>query len=186
MQGFEFKRLRVPGVVEILPRVFADARGTFVKTFRSDFPAEYGIATVYAEEYYSVSKRGVLRGMHFQLPPHDHDKLVYCTAGEVLDAVLDLRVGSPTYGEAATVTLTGERANMLFIPRGCAHGFYTLSESATMMYKVTSVYAPQHDAGIRFDSAAIEWPAGEPIMSDRDKGFPALRDFASPFRYEGA
>lgn len=186
MQGFEFKRLRVPGVVEILPRVFTDARGTFVKTFRSDFPAEYGIAKVYAEEYYSVSKRGVLRGMHFQLPPHHLDKLVFCTAGEVLDVVLDLRVGSPTYGEAVTVNLTGGQVNMLYIPHGCAHGFYTLSESATMVYKVTSVYAPQHDAGVRFDSVGVAWPAGELIMSERDKGFPALKDFVSPFRYEGA
>ncbi|KIE43356.1 dTDP-4-dehydrorhamnose 3,5-epimerase [Geobacter anodireducens] len=180
----DFRETDIPGCVEITPRILRDERGTFVKTFHREMFAMQGLNTAWAEEYYSVSHRGVLRGLHFQLPPHDHDKLVYCTRGSVLDAALDLRRGSPTYGGHVLLELSATAGNMLYLPRGLAHGFYVQSESATLVYKVTSVYAPQHDAGILWNSAGIPWPDNAPTLSPRDAGFGSFNGFASPFEYQ--
>src|SRR5208283_2293985 len=139
----------IGGCFEIIPRVFADDRGRFVKTFQREVFQAWGLAAEFVEQFYSVSKKGVLRGMHFQLPPHDHVKLVACLAGRVLDAVVDLRRESATYGRHALVELTAEKANMLYVPVGLAHGFYTLSDSALVLYNTTHVYAPGHDTRIR-------------------------------------
>ena len=174
----------LPGCFQIQPVVRADERGSFTKVFHEEIFRSAGLRTDFAEEYYSVSRRGVLRGLHFQLPPHDHAKLIYCTQGKVLDAALDLRRGSPTYGRHLTLELSQEQGNMLYLPAGLAHGFYTLSEQATMVYKVTSVYAPQHDGGVLWDSAGIAWPDTGPVLSQRDREFSALADFDTPFQYE--
>lgn len=176
-----FQKTELPGCFEIQPKIFSDQRGVFVKTFHHDYFKAQGLNLLWQEEYYSVSKKGVLRGLHFQTPPHDHEKLVYCTQGEVLDVVVDLRAGSPTEGRHATFHLKAETANMVYIPKGFAHGFLALSESATMMYKVATVYAPEHDAGILWNSAGIEWPVETPVLSGRDKSFPTLEEFVSPF-----
>lgn len=174
----------IPGCLEIIPDIFTDDRGCFVKTFHRDLFEQQGMEVDWREEYFSTSRRGVLRGLHFQLPPHDHAKLVYCTSGEVLDVVLDVRTGSPAYGTHAMFQLSGATSHMIYIPRGCAHGFYTLSEQATMMYKVSTVYAPAHDAGLLWNSAGIPWPVENPVMSDRDKALPAFAGFtANPFTY---
>jgi len=177
------KPSKIPSCFEIILEVFKDERGSFVKIFHQDVFQEYGLEIYYAEEYYSFSHKGVLRGLHFQLPPMDHVKLVYCVSGKVLDAVVDLRVGSPTYGEFETFELSAEKANMIYIPKGLAHGFYVLSESAIMMYKVTIVYSPEHDRGIRWNSVGIPWPDEKPIISKRDSEFPDFKDFKSPFIY---
>ena len=177
----QFISTSLPGCYEIQPRVLSDARGFFVKTFHQEVFAERGLATDFAEVYYSMSHRRVLRGLHFQLPPHDHAKLVYCVTGQVLDVIVDLRAGSPTFGQFACFELSAERANLVYLPVGLAHGFYTLSESALMMYQVTTVYAPEHDAGIRWDSVGIPWPDPAPVLSERDQGFPALAEWVSPF-----
>lgn len=174
----------LPGCFQVQPVVRADERGSFTKVFHEEIFRNAGLRTDFAEEYYSVSRRRVLRGLHFQLPPHDHAKLVYCTQGKVLDVALDLRRGSPTYGQHLTLELSQEQGNMLYLPAGFAHGFYTLSEQATMVYKVTSVYAPQHDGGVLWHSAGIAWPDMDPVLSQRDREFPALAAFDSPFRYE--
>jgi dTDP-4-dehydrorhamnose 3,5-epimerase len=179
------KDTAIPGCREILPSIMGDHRGFFVKTFHEGIYRNYGLGTIWQEEYYSVSHRGVLRGLHFQLPPHDHEKLVYCTVGTVLDAVVDLRNGSPTFGRHLLLKLDAEQGNMLYIPRGLAHGFYVESGSATMMYKVSSVYAPEYDSGIHWNSAGIPWPDANPELSERDARFPGLADFSSPFKYEG-
>jgi dTDP-4-dehydrorhamnose 3,5-epimerase len=171
----------LPGCLEIQPRVLHDHRGSFVKTFQRDLFAAQGINTDWREEYYSVSNKGVLRGLHFQIPPYDHEKLVYCTSGEVLDAVVDLRIGSSTFGQHAMFHLKAEVANMVYIPKGFAHGFYTITENATMMYKVSTVYAPDHDGGILWNSANITWPDKTPILSERDQTFTSLQNFSSPF-----
>ncbi|MDU0459972.1 MAG: dTDP-4-dehydrorhamnose 3,5-epimerase [Geobacteraceae bacterium] len=171
----------IPDCFEILPPVFADERGKFVKTFQRELFAEHGMAVDYAEEYYSSSHHGVLRGLHFQLPPHQHAKLVYCLSGEVIDAVLDLRVGSPAFGRHVTLSLSGEKANMLYIPPGLAHGFYVNGDHALMQYKVTSAYAPEYDTGILWSSAGIAWPETKPLVSVRDAGFITLERFESPF-----
>ncbi|MBI5919131.1 MAG: dTDP-4-dehydrorhamnose 3,5-epimerase [Nitrosomonadales bacterium] len=181
---FEIKPCKLAGCLELQPRVFEDARGRFVKVFHEEAFRAQGLETGFVEEYYSSSHRHVVRGLHFQLPPQDHVKLVYCVHGAVMDVVLDLRVGSPTYGEYASFELSADRANSLYIPRGMAHGFCALSDDAIMVYKVSSVYSAEHDAGILWNSLDIPWPTSVPIVSARDQFFPALADFASPFRYE--
>ncbi|KAF0196333.1 MAG: dTDP-4-dehydrorhamnose 3 5-epimerase [Bacillota bacterium] len=173
----------IPDCYEMHPVIHTDKRGVFVKTFYEDFFAKNGLKTSFAEEYYSCSWRGVLRGLHFQAPPHDHTKLVFCVLGEVLDAVVDLRVGSPTYGKFETFRLSAQKANMIYVPQGLAHGFYVLSESAILMYKVTTIHSPEHDTGILWSSAGIPWPCLNPIMSARDSMFPPLASFVSPFKY---
>ena len=162
-------------------KVREDARGSFTKVYHEAAFRELGLATDFREEYYSVSKKDVLRGLHFQLPPADHEKLVWCMSGEVLDVVLDLRRASATYGEHRCFTLTGGSGMMRYIPRGMAHGFLTRSEEAVMVYKVTSVYAPDFDVGIRWDTAGIDWGVSSPLLSERDQGFVSLADFSSPF-----
>lgn len=175
----------IPGCFEIIPDIFTDERGSFVKTFHRDFFVEQSLEVDWREAYSSTSSKRVLRGLHFQLPPHDHAKLVYCISGEVMDVVLDMRVGSPAYGAHAIFQLNSTTAHMVYIPKGCAHGFYTLSEQATVMYKVSSVYAPNHDAGLLWNSVGIQWPDLEPVMSDRDKRLPAFVDFTTnPFTYK--
>jgi len=174
----------IPGCYEILPEVLKDERGLFVKTFHQNFFAENGLETHFAEEYYSYSRNDVLRGLHFQLPPYDHTKLVYCVSGEVMDAVVDLRMGSPTYGKFKVVTMRSEKANMIYIPPGLAHGFYVKSSNAILMYKVTTVYSPNHDAGILWNSAEIPWPINTPIISKRDSEFVTFANFKSPFYFQ--
>ncbi|MBB3117522.1 dTDP-4-dehydrorhamnose 3,5-epimerase [Pseudoduganella violacea] len=177
---------KLEGCFQIIPNILRDERGHFVKTFHEELFREHGLETVFREEYYSASQRGVLRGLHFQTPPQDHTKLVYCVQGAVLDAAVDLRVGSPTYGQHLTMELSGENGHMLYLAPGVAHGFYTLSAQALMMYKVSTVYAPAHDSGILWNSAGIAWPGDNPVLSQRDQGFAALADFASPFVYRGS
>ena len=171
----------LPGCYELQPIIREDNRGTFIKTFHAEVFQKHGLVTSFAEEYYSVSKKNVLRGMHFQTPPAQHVKLVYCTYGEVIDGVVDLRKESPTYKQHRLFSLNSKKGNMIYIPEGLAHGFYTVSDIAIMMYKVTSLYAPENDSGIRWDSVGISWPIIEPIMSKRDQEFASLMEFQSPF-----
>jgi dTDP-4-dehydrorhamnose 3,5-epimerase len=176
-----FSSTSLPGCFEIFPQVHHDDRGLFVKTFHFEEFSEIGLQVQWTEEYYSISRQNVLRGLHFQLPPHDHEKLVYCVEGEVFDAVVDLRGGSPTFGQHALFRLSSDQGNMLYIPRGMAHGFYSLNERTTMMYKVSTVYSPTHDTGILWSSARIPWPTQQPVLSCRDANLPPLAEFISPF-----
>ena len=180
---FDIRPTKLAGCFELTSVVRRDARGFFVKTFHRTFFEQNGLASDFKEHYYSSSNAATLRGMHFQRPPHDHEKLVCCLSGEVLDVVVDLRVGSPTYGQADRIVLSQERGNLLYIPCGLAHGFYTLSAPAIMLYTVTTEYQPTHDAGIHWRSVPVEWPNHDPIVSERDAGFPMLEDFQSPFVY---
>lgn len=177
----QFEESAIKGCFKISPDIRRDDRGFFVKTLHKDLYKEYGLHYDFIEEYYSSSKKGVLRGMHFQLPPHHHAKLVYCISGQVMDVVIDLRKKSPTYGQHAVFDLNSETANIIYMPPGLAHGFYTLSDDAMLIYKVTTVYAPEHDSGIRWDSADIPWPNKKPLLSPRDEGFKTLEEFNSPF-----
>jgi dTDP-4-dehydrorhamnose 3,5-epimerase len=180
----KIRETTIPCCFEIIPNIFSDDRGNFIKTFHRELFEQQGLETDWREEYFSISLKGVLRGLHFQLPPHEHVKMVYCTSGEVLDVVFDLRTGSPAYGTYAMFKLDAATIHMIYIPKGCAHGFYTLSEQATMMYKVSTVYAPSHDAGLLWNSVGIPWPDDNPKMSNRDKLFPAFTDFTTnPFSY---
>ncbi len=174
----------IPGCYEIILNKMEDERGFFVKTVHQDIFEQNGLNIYFAEEYYSYSYQGVLRGLHFQTPPADHTKLVYCVQGEIFDAVVDLRVGSPTFGKYATFELSAERANMLYIPSGLAHGFYVLSKTAILVYNVSTVYSPEHDTGILWNSAGIPWPGERPVISKRDSGFLEMEHFDSPFSYQ--
>lgn len=174
----------IPGCYEIHPKILKDERGLFVKTFHWDAFQNRGLVTHFAEEYYSYSKHGVLRGLHFQTPPMEHTKVVYCLSGEALDVVVDLRVGSSTYGKHIMITLSSEKANMIYIPQGLAHGFYVTGQHAIMLYKVTSVYSPENDSGILWNSVGADWPDDDPIISKRDQIFTSFDLFKSPFIFQ--
>jgi dTDP-4-dehydrorhamnose 3,5-epimerase len=165
----------VEGCFEVRPKVFDDVRGRFVKTFNIDQFREHGLETHFAEQFYSTSTRRVLRGMHLQRPPMDLNKLVACVSGQVLDAVVDLRADSPTSG--CHVLLPLEPGQSIYVPKGCAHGFYVTSDEATLVYSVSSIYDSECDTGVLWNSAGIHWPDDDPILSDRDRALPALAEF---------
>lgn len=184
----KFNPLKIIGAIEIIPRQLVDNRGKFIKTYNTDYYKKAGITDelVFKEEYFSVSKRGALRGLHFQVPPHDHHKLIYCIDGQVQDIIFDLRKNSPTYGKSASLTLNSEICNVLFIPKGIAHGFLTLSDQATLIYKTTSVYNTKSDSGIHWKSCEDIWQLPQkPILSDRDEKHPMFNNFISPFTFQG-
>ena len=170
------------GVLLINSTPFHDHRGSFTKLYQRDLFARLGINFSVAEEFVSVSKRNVVRGMHFQNPPAAHAKLVYCVGGAVLDVVVDLRQSSPTFGQHYSRELTDSSGEMLLIPAGFAHGFLALVDEATMIYLTTAVHSPEHDAGILWSSFGFRWPVDAPLLSPRDAQFPALAVFATPFR----
>ncbi len=181
-----FETTPIPGLLKVVPAASRDSRGTFAKTFVSSAFAEAGLATTFAEEYHTCSARRVVRGMHFQVPPHDHDKMVFCVAGSAFDVVLDIRVGSPTYGSAYTCRLEGPSGFGLYVPAGCAHGFAALEDDTVLSYKVTTAYVPDCDSGILWSSVPeVSWPHAYPQVSERDAAFPAYTEFLSPFAYAG-
>lgn len=173
----------IKGCFEIYPMDLKDHRGRFVKPYHIDSFKEAGLDFEIGEEYYSVSKKDVLRGLHFQVPPRATIKLVTCLSGAIYDVVVDLRVGSPSYLKQFGVELTEEKGNLLFIPEGLAHGFCTRSEEALVLYMCSEVYSPEHDTGLRWDSAGIQWPVGKPVVSDKDNALLPLDQFDSPFKY---
>ncbi len=181
---FDIVETIIPGCRQLLPAVRGDARGRFVKVFHEEAFAAAGLATDFAEQYSSRSRRGVLRGLHFQEPPFDHDKLVFCVFGTVLDVAVDLRLGSPAYGRHVMLELSAEAGNIMFVPRGLAHGVLALSEGAIIVNNTTTVYAPEADAGIAWNSAGIDWPEKSPILSQKDADLPSLSAYQSPFRFE--
>lgn len=171
----------LPGAIVLQPKIFRDQRGEFVKTYHEGIFSELGLPVQWTEEFHSVSRRGVIRGMHFQTPPADHCKLVYCLRGRVLDVILDLRRNSPAYGKWASIELCPEKCLQFFIPKGFAHGFLALEEDSLMVYKTTTVHSPENDAGIRWDSFGFAWPCSAPIVSERDASFPELNQYDTPF-----
>lgn len=175
----------IEGVVVIEPRVFDDARGYFFESYSKRRFDEAVKPVEFVQDNESMSTRGVIRGLHFQRPPFSQSKLVRCVRGAVLDVVVDIRRGSPTYGQHVAVELTGENRRQLFVPRGFAHGFAVLSDEAVFQYKCDNYYHPESEGGISIAdcSLGIDWrinPA-EAILSDKDLRNPMLRDFESPF-----
>jgi dTDP-4-dehydrorhamnose 3,5-epimerase len=158
-----------------------DERGSFVKTVHKNTFESLGLSFDVAEEFYSISNRSVIRGMHFQKPPKAHAKLVYCPFGAVLDVLLDLRKTSATFGMVHSEELSDENCRGLFIPKGFAHGFKVITHKAIMVYKTDVVYSPECDLGIHWSSFGFQWGEVNPIISVRDRSFPALSDFVSPF-----
>jgi dTDP-4-dehydrorhamnose 3,5-epimerase len=176
---------RLAGLVLLAPRVFGDERGFFVETYREALWSAHGIPTGFAQDNHSRSRRGTLRGIHFQTHP-GQGKLVRCSRGSVLDVVVDLRTDSPTFGEWEAMELDDERHHQLWIPVGFGHGFCVLSDVADFAYKCTNVYDAATEAGFRFDDpdVGIEWPDIELVYSDRDRTAPRLAEIAGelPFR----
>lgn len=171
----------IPGVFEIDFFSVRDDRGAFVKTFHDEKLAEHGLQTEFRESFYSVNNKNVIRGMHFQVPPDDHEKIVYCTSGSLIDVILDIRKDSPTYGQYHTVELTGTNSKGVYLPKGTAHGFYVKEDNTCMVYLTSTVHSPKNDGGILFNSFGYDWPTSNGIHSDRDLTFPKLNDFKSPF-----
>ena len=177
----EFVKTKIEGLYLIKPRVLGDSRGKFVKTFHADTFKEYGLKYNFQESYYSTSQKNVLRGMHFQTPPEDHEKMVYVSKGSILDVVVDIRKNSPTYGQYISQTLSEENNYIFYIPKGCAHGFLSLEDDTNVTYMQTSMYAPNNDGGINPQSLGFDWGIKDAIVSDRDLTFPDLSDFQTPF-----
>lgn len=177
----EISPTKLEGVFVIETKQFQDHRGIFVKSFHKDSFKNLNLETDFQESFYSLSKKDVIRGMHFHLPPKDHAKLIYVTHGSVMDVVLDLRKDSSTYGEHITLELSQANHKMIYIPVGCAHGFLSLEDGTCTVYLQTGMHSPEHDTGIRFDSFGVEWGIKDPILSDRDKAFKTLEEFSSPF-----
>lgn len=177
----EFIETNIPGVIIIQATVQRDSRGSFVKVFHSDLFKVHGMQPFWNESYLSHSEAGVVRGLHFQLPPSDHSKLVTCVRGRVFDVAVDMRKESSTYGQYVDFTLDSEVGNALFMPSGIAHGFCTTEGPATLSYLTTSVYSPELDSGVSWDSVGITWPIADPIISERDSQLVKLTDFQSPF-----
>ena len=175
----------IEGLLVIEPQVFCDARGYFVETYNEARYKEAGITATFVQDNQSCSSYGVVRGLHFQRPPYTQAKLVSCVVGKVLDVAVDIRKGSPTYGQWYAVELSAENHKQFFIPRGFAHGFSVLSETAIFCYKCDNLYHPEADGGILLSDAdlQIDWqiPEEARILSEKDKKHPLLRDLDNPF-----
>jgi dTDP-4-dehydrorhamnose 3,5-epimerase len=182
----EFVKQKIPEVILIKPTTYGDDRGYFVETFRQDlFEKSVGYQTNFTQDNESKSIKGVLRGLHYQLPPYTQAKLVRVIEGVVLDVAVDIRTSSPTFGQYVAVKLTGKNKHQLFVPHGFAHGFVVLSDSAIFAYKVDNYYAPEHDRGIIFNDAElnIDWhlPEKELKLSEKDLQLPGFSQSIFPF-----
>lgn len=183
----EIEKTAIEGLLIIKPRVFEDARGYFFESFsQREFEEKVGKVT-FVQDNESMSSYGVMRGLHFQRPPYTQSKLVRCVRGAVLDVAVDIRKGSPTYGQHVAVELSEQNHLQFFIPHGFAHGFAVLSETAVFQYKCDNFYAPQADGGISIldQSLDIDWriPVERAILSEKDTKHSLLKDFDSPFEY---
>lgn len=181
----DVRQTRLDGCLELQPIVHRDRRGSFVKPYMHSEFESLGLSTTWRERFYSRSVRGVIRGLHLQEPPAAQDKLVHCVVGSVFDVVVDLRAGSPTFGEFEVFTLDDERWNAVYVPAGCAHGFATVSADAVVAYTVSTEHDPACDTGLRWDSIPIPWPVDQPLVSERDAGLPRFADYVTPFVYVG-
>ena len=177
----EVRTFGLGGILEILPKKFGDHRGFFSETYNAAALKAHGVDLVFVQDNHSYSvSAGVLRGLHYQLPPFAQDKLVRVTRGAILDVVVDIRRSSPTFGRWEALEVSAEKWNQILVPKGFAHGFVTLVPDTEVLYKVTELYSKEHDRSLRFDDPAIgvEWPsfAEGYILSDKDKAAPLLAD----------
>lgn len=183
-----FERLEIPEVFLFTPKRFGDSRGFFSETFNRALLEPMTGPVEWVQDNHSRSEpKGVVRGLHFQLPPFAQDKLVRCLRGSILDVAVDIRHGSPTFGKHVTATLSEENGVQIFVPKGFAHGFVTLEPNVEIAYKVTNYYSPTSDRGIRFDDPdiGVDWGVSREnaVLSDKDAALPALSDTPEYFRY---
>lgn len=186
----QIDKTALPGILILTPRRFGDARGWFSEVWNEKTLAESGISVDFVQDNHSYSRDvGTVRGLHFQSPPHAQAKLVRCGRGRVFDVAVDIRRGSPTYGQWTGVELSAENGRQLLIPAGFLHGFVTREPDSELLYKCSDYYAPDCDGAVRFDDAdiGINWgiDTGTAILSDKDAAAQPFRDFASPFVWEG-
>jgi dTDP-4-dehydrorhamnose 3,5-epimerase len=179
----------IPDVLLIAPPKYGDDRGFFSETFRGAWFEEAGTSLDFVQDNHSLSAdTGTVRGLHFQIPPHAQDKLVRVVRGAVLDVAVDIRVGSPTFGQHVAEVLSAENWRQLLVPKGFAHGFCTLEPDTEVLYKVTAYYAPDHDKGLLWDDPAlgIDWPVDgdRAVLSDKDRLHPPLADLPAYFTRE--
>ena len=183
----KYLKTEIQDLYVIEPSVFEDERGYFLESFNLEKFQENIGPVKFVQDNESRSSKGVLRGLHFQKPPFNQAKLVRCIEGRVLDVTVDIRKGSPSYGKHVAIELSGENKKQVFVPKGFAHGFSVLSKTAVISYKVDNRYAPEHDAGIRFDDEAlkIDWGLAqeEVQLSEKDKDLPSFKDLDSPFNF---
>lgn len=180
--AFRFTPLEPRGLVLIEETRRGDARGFFAETYKDSAFRAAGIGP-FVQDNHARSARGVLRGLHYQLPPRPQGKLIRVVSGAVFDVAVDLRKNSPTYGKWAGVSLSGDEGKLLWVPPGFAHGYLVLSDSADFTYKVTEEYAPELDRGIRWDdpTVGVRWPIPDPTLSERDRSAPLLAAAENPF-----
>lgn len=173
----------LPGLLLITPKVFQDHRGHFFESFREDVLSSHGLVNDFVQDNQSLSSKGILRGLHFQAPPHAQGKFVRVISGAVLDVAVDIRKDSATYGQYVAVELNEENFKMLYIPPGFAHGFLTLHDHTIFTYKCTDYYHPETEGGVRWNSPElnITWNVENPILSAKDEILPLFSDFVSPF-----
>lgn len=182
----EVQETALPGVLVLKPKRHGDDRGFFCESWNRARLREAGLDVEFVQDNMSMSTdAGTLRGLHYQSPPHAQAKLVSCLRGSLLDAVVDVRRGSPTYGQHLTIELSFENGLQLFVPAGFLHGFVTRAPDTIIFYKVDSHYNAAADGAVRWDSCGIDWGmSGEPVLSPKDRAAPALADFDSPFTWE--
>ncbi len=176
---------KLAGVKILTPARFGDARGFFSESWNRKRMAEQGLDYDFVQDNHSISaEAGTIRGLHYQAPPHAQDKLVRCGQGALFDVAVDIRKGSPTYGQWIGVELSAENGRQLLVPKGFLHGFLSLKPHTEILYKCTDYYAPDCDGGVRWDSCGIDWAFdGTPILSEKDAKAPPLAAFDSPFTY---
>lgn len=184
----KFTTTDLEGVYIIEPKIFGDHRGWFTETYNKDIFKTNNIELDFIQDNHSFSaNKGTLRGLHYQLNPKAQTKLVRCTKGEIFDVAVDIRKGSPTYGQWYGIKLSAENKKQLLIPKGFAHGFLTLTENVEVQYKVDELYSPEHDRGIAWNDSeiGIEWPIqGAPILSQKDESAPSLNTAENNFSFE--
>ncbi len=178
----------LPDVFVFEPKRFGDGRGFFSETWNQRRMADAGFDLAFVQDNHSLSDAtGTIRGLHFQAPPHAQAKLVRCGRGSILDVAVDIRVGSPHYGQWVTEKLSSENGRQLLVPEGFLHGFITREPMTEVYYKCTDFYVPEADGGVRWDSCGIDWGVdGDVILSDKDAAAPVLSDFQSPFFWSEA
>jgi dTDP-4-dehydrorhamnose 3,5-epimerase len=180
---------RLPGVLVLTPQRFGDDRGWFTETWNAPRALAAGLAMTFVQDNHSMSAAaGTVRGLHYQRPPRAQDKLVRCTAGAILDVAVDVRLGSPTFGQWVGVELTPVNGRQLLVPKGFLHGFVTRLPMTEVQYKCSDVYAPDCDGAVAWDDPeiGIDWGVADPVLSAKDRAAPRLRDWQSPFAWEGA
>ncbi len=176
---FKVKRTKIEDCYLIEPNAHIDQRGLFVKSFHKSVFINLGLHSEFKEDFYSVSQKNVIRGLHLAKPPSDHEKTVTCLSGEVLDVVLDLRLDSPTFGKCESFLLSALNNRIIYIGKGIAHGFLAKTDHTILYYKVASEYNASDDIGVRWDSINFKWPISNPVISERDSKFPTFEQFIS-------